>query len=114
MCSEESYEALRDPSEWTHFEAELGENGMVVDHIVHLRSRDGETLAMSVNAHVVMDDRGWPTGIDGVFRDVSERTRWRPNSRAMRDIEKKNEELESLIYSITHDFKSPLLVVGGW
>ena len=29
------------------------------------------------------------------------------------DLEKKNEELESLIYSITHDFKSPLLVVGG-
>jgi signal transduction histidine kinase len=29
------------------------------------------------------------------------------------DLEKKNEELESLIYSITHDFKSPLLVIGG-
>jgi two-component system sensor kinase FixL len=101
-------------SEWTRFEKELGENGFLEDHIVHLRRRDGQVLAMSVNAHILLDDRGWPTGIDGVFRDVSERARMEDQlHNYASDLEKKNEELESLIYSITHDFKSPLLVVGG-
>ena len=101
-------------SEWTRFEKELGQNGFLEDHIVHLRRRDGQVLAMSVNAHILMDDRGWPTGIDGVFRDVSERARMEDQLHSYAsDLEKKNEELESLIYSITHDFKSPLLVVGG-
>ncbi len=101
-------------SEWTRFEKALGENGFLEDHIVHLRRRDGQVLAMSVNAHVLIDDRGWPTGIDGVFRDVSERVRMEGQLHSYAsDLEKKNEELESLIYSITHDFKSPLLVVGG-
>ena len=101
-------------SEWTRFEKELGENGFLEDHIVHLRRRDGQVLAMSVNAHILIDDRGWPTGIDGVFRDVSERARMEDQLHSYAsDLEKKNEELESLIYSITHDFKSPLLVVGG-
>ncbi len=101
-------------SEWRRFEKELGEKGFLVDFIVHLRRRDGQTLAMSVNAHMVMDDRGWPAGIDGVFRDVSERVRMEDQLQSYAaDLEKKNEELESLIYSITHDFKSPLLVVGG-
>ena len=101
-------------SEWTRFEKELGENGFLVDHIVHLKRRDGQAIAMSVNAHILIDDRGWPTGIDGVFRDVSERARMEDQLQSYAsDLERKNEELESLIYSITHDFKSPLLVVGG-
>lgn len=101
-------------SEWTRFENELGENGFLEDRIVHLRRRDGQVLAMSVNAHILIDDRGWPTGMDGVFRDVSERARMEEQLHSYAsDLEKKNEELESLIYSITHDFKSPLLVVGG-
>lgn len=101
-------------SEWTRFEKELGENGFLEDHIVHLRRRDGQVLAMSVNAHILIDDRGWPTGMDGVFRDVSERARMEDQLHSYAsDLEKKNEELESLIYSITHDFKSPLLVIGG-
>ncbi len=101
-------------SEWTRFEKELGERGFLEDHIVHLRRKDGQALAMSVNAHIRLDGRGWPAGIDGVFRDVSERARMEAQLQSYAsDLEKKNEELESLIYSITHDFKSPLLVVGG-
>jgi len=103
-----------DRSQWRVFEAELGEKGMVEDRIVHFRNRFGDTLALSVNAHVVLDEKGWPQGIDGVFRDVSERVRMETQLQSYAaDMEKKNEELESLIYSITHDFKSPLLVVGG-
>lgn len=101
-------------SEWNRFEKELGERGFLVDHILYLLRRDGQKLAMSVNAHLLMDDRGWPSGMDGVFRDVSERARMEDQLHSYAsDLEKKNEELESLIYSITHDFKSPLLVVGA-
>lgn len=103
-----------DRSQWRRVQAELGEKGMLEDHIVYVRNRTGDTLAMSVNAHVVLDEKGWPQGIDGVFRDVTERIRMESQLQSYAaDMEKKNEELESLIYSITHDFKSPLLVVGG-
>jgi PAS domain S-box-containing protein len=101
-------------SEWNRFEKELGEKGFLEDYTVHLRRRDGQDLAMSLNAHIRLDDKGWPAGIDGVFRDVSERARMEGQLQSYAgDLEKKNDELESLIYSITHDFKSPLLVVGG-
>ena len=101
-------------SEYRRFEKELGEKGFLEDYIIHLRRKDGQTLAMSVNAHILIDPRGWPSGIDVVFRDVSERARMEHQLQSYAsDLEKKNEELESLIYSITHDFKSPLLVVGG-
>jgi PAS domain S-box-containing protein len=101
-------------AEWRRFEKELGEKGFLVDHTVHLLRQDGQRLVMSVNAHILLDERGWPTGLDGVFRDVSERARMESQLQSYAsDLEKKNEELESLIYSITHDFKSPLLVVGA-
>ncbi len=100
--------------EWRRFEKELGEKGQLEDFIVHLRRRDGQVIATSVNAHIVLDERGWPAGIDGVFRDVSERAGMEEQLQTYAaDLEKKNDELESLIYSITHDFKSPLIVVGG-
>lgn len=100
--------------DWKRFETELKEKSMVEDYILHLRRRDGVPVAMSVNAQMVLDGKGWPMGIDGVFRDVSERIRLEKQLQSYaEDMEKKNEELESLIYSITHDFKSPLLVVGG-
>jgi PAS domain S-box-containing protein len=101
-------------SEWKRFETELGESGFLEDRMIHLRRQDGQAIAMSVNAHLLLDEKGWPSGIDGVFRDVSERARMEQQlHNYASDLEKKNEELESLIYSITHDFKSPLLVVGG-
>ena len=101
-------------SEWQRFKKDLSEKGFIEDEIFHFRTLDGRTIAMSVNAHLSMDPKGWPIGFDGVFRDVSERVRMEGQlQRYAADLEKKNEELESLIYSITHDFKSPLLVVGG-
>jgi len=101
-------------SEWQRFKKDLSEKGFIEDEIFHFQTQDGRTIAMSVNAHISMDAKGWPVGFDGVFRDVSERVRMEGQlQRYAADLEKKNEELESLIYSITHDFKSPLLVVGG-
>ena len=101
-------------TDWRRFETELREKGQVEDYILHLRRRDGGPVAVSVNAHMVLDGKGGPVGIDGVFRDVSERIRLESQlQNYAENMEKKNEELESLIYSITHDFKSPLLVVGG-
>ncbi len=114
VIGKELKELYVSPSEWTRFEKELGEKGFLEDYIVHLRRRDGQALSMSVNAHILIDERGWPASIDGVFRDVSERARMEMQLHSYAsDLEKKNDELESLIYSITHDFKSPLLVVGG-
>ncbi len=101
-------------NDWKDFETELNDKGMVEDYIVHVRRRDGSAVALSVSAQMLMDEKGRPLGIDGVFRDVSERIRLESQLQGYAaDLEKKNDELESLIYSITHDFKSPLLVVGG-
>lgn len=101
-------------SEYGLFQTDLEERGFLEDRIVHLLRKDGKVATMSVNAHVFLDEQGWPAGVDGVFRDVSERARMEHRLQGYaKDLERKNEELESLIYSITHDLKSPLLVVGG-
>jgi len=102
------------PEDWEPFQAEIEARGLVEDHVVRLRHPDGTLVTVSISAHLVLDEQGRPAGIDGVFRDVSERMRLEDRLQTYaRDMEKKNQELESLIYSITHDFKSPLVVLGG-
>ena len=101
-------------SDWEMFIKELHERGFVQDYIFYFRRKDGDVVAASANAHIIFDKNGQPLGVEGVSRDVTERVRMeRQLKEYARDLERKNEELEGLIYSITHDFKSPLLVIGG-
>lgn len=101
-------------TDWERLRKELFERGSVADHTSFVRGKDGRVLAISLSAHLIMDKTGECLGIEGVARDVSERVKMEKQLQEYAaDLEKKNEELESLVYSVTHDFKSPLMVIGG-
>ena len=47
--------------------------GEVVDFEVRLKTKDNRLVWTSVNAHLLVDDNGQPTGIEGSLRDITER-----------------------------------------
>ena len=48
-------------------------NGSVSDYEVMLKCRDGSPLYVSTNSHLYYDDAGSLLGVEGIFRDISER-----------------------------------------
>lgn len=54
---------------------EMFTNGAVHDYEVILRNRNGNFLNVSVTSHIVYDDKGNPSGVEGALRDITERKR---------------------------------------
>ena len=48
-------------------------NGSVSDYEVTLKCRDGSPLYVSTNSHLYYDKKGELLGVEGIFRDISER-----------------------------------------
>ena len=48
-------------------------NGSVSDYEVVLKCRNGSPLYVSTNSHLYYDDAGSLLGVEGIFRDISER-----------------------------------------
>ncbi|MBI3582089.1 MAG: PAS domain S-box protein [Nitrospinae bacterium] len=61
------------PAERSGLLAVLGRDGEVADYEVTLRRKDGTTVPVSVNCHLVFDGNQKPTAIEGSLRDITER-----------------------------------------
>jgi PAS domain S-box-containing protein len=82
----------------------------IADGEVRLRHRDGSTVWVAVRASKIGDNR-----FLAVYKDVSERKRLEAErERLMRDLARKNRELEHLIYVTSHDLRSPMLNIQGF
>lgn len=55
------------------FKSAILRDGRVSDYPARLRSKDGRMVEVSVNARVLLGDRGEFLGVEGIFRDVTER-----------------------------------------
>lgn len=53
----------------------LVEKGSVEDYEVQLKRKDGTPLWISTSSHFYRDERGEITGVEGIFRDITERKR---------------------------------------
>jgi PAS domain S-box-containing protein len=53
----------------------VNRHGAVKDYEVVLKRKDGTPLTVSTSSHVYFDKSGVPLGIEGVFRDITERKR---------------------------------------
>ena len=51
----------------------INRNGSVSDYEVVLKCRDGSPLYVSTNSHLYYDDAGSLLGVEGIFRDITER-----------------------------------------
>ncbi len=68
-------EFYADAKEYQAFQDDLKQAGMVNDHVLKLKGRDGSIITASVNARILRDDQGRPVGVEGVLRNISERKR---------------------------------------
>ncbi|MGM0717329.1 MAG: PAS domain S-box protein [Halobacteriota archaeon] len=85
------------------------ENGEAVFDFEHgIKSPNGATVWLSVNAAPIFDTDGTVDRVVTVVSDVTERREYR------RLLEQQNERLEEYSATVSHDLRSPLSVASGW
>ncbi|MDX8396613.1 MAG: PAS domain S-box protein [Mariprofundaceae bacterium] len=84
----------------------LQKDGFIVDYELELIHHDGSSLYASLNVHVVTDEQGKPTGVEGLLRDITDRVALEDQLRAVNksleervrertaELESKNEQLQ--------------------
>ena len=84
-----------DPDQRKEFVDAVARNGSVSDFEVVLKKKDGLPLNVSTNSHLIYDESGAVGGVEGIFRDITER------KRAEENLLRKNEELNAAYEQLT-------------
>jgi len=75
----------------------LSTKGEIEDYILNLRRKDGRLVYVSANVHLLFDEEGKPSGVEGSLRDVSERIAAQEKLRESEQLlRKQNEEYAAL------------------
>jgi PAS domain S-box-containing protein len=62
-----------DPDERTRLLAAISEKGSVTDYEVSLKKKDGTRVYVATSSHKYFDARGNYQGVEGIFRDITEK-----------------------------------------
>jgi PAS domain S-box-containing protein len=97
------------PEERSKFLDELNNRGFVTDYEVILKKRDGTPVPVATSSHKYFDPYGNFLGVEGVFRDITERKRMEESLRA------NEEKYRSLVDNLNVGvYRNTLELPGRW
>ncbi|MBF0397940.1 MAG: AAA family ATPase, partial [Desulfobacterales bacterium] len=102
-----------DPSEREQFLKQLKSNGYVDGYEVQLKRKDGAVIWISINSHLFRDKDGKLIGVEGTFRDITDRKNSEEFKIALEIAEKSTKAKSEFLANMSHEIRTPMNAIIG-